>query len=374
MKVFILAQCLTGGGAERVAATLADGLIGRGHKVYLFFDDTKRITYHTAPDVNLVPYKPNKYHLPKKIRRLLTAGFISRHIRKERPDAVIGCKDTYAFIAKLAVLLSGLHIPVIFSDHNALERPADVPMPWNERFYKFYFSRYCDIYTVLTHADKKVAEEKRLKNAVVMHNPLCILPCKGLPAKSNTILAVGRLDAWYCKGLDILIKAWSQIANRYPDWKLQIVGSGSENSEKEVRLMIHDAGLESRISLCPFTQNIIDYYRDSSVFVLSSRYEAFGLVLTEAMSQGCACVACDFKGRQKEIVTDGVDGLICEPGNVEMLSTRVARLIDDDTLRHSIQQAAVKSVTRFSPVSYAERWEELLVAASEQKKKKFQLS
>lgn len=357
-----------------MAATLADGLTERGHKVYLFFNDTKRITYHTAPDVNLVPYKPNKYHLPKKIRRLLTAGFISRHIRKERPDAVIGIEGTFVFMAKLAVLLSGLHIPVIFFDHSTLERPADVPMPWNERFYRFRFSRWCDTYTVLTYADLKVAEKRGLKNAVVMHNPLCILPCKDIPSKSNTILAVGRLDAWHVKGFDILINAWSQIANRYPDWKLQIVGNGSENSEKEVRLMIHDAGMESRISLCPFTQNIIDYYRDSSVFVLSSRYEGFGLVLMEAMSQRCACVACDFKGRQKEIVTDGVDGLICEPENVEMLSTRVARLIDDDTLRHSIQRAAVKSVMRFSPASYAERWEELLVAASEQKKKKFQLS
>lgn len=361
MKVFILTQSLTEGGAQRGAVTLANGLAQRGHDVFVFADLTREITYQPLQTVHLQSYNSNKHNLHKKIYSILTVLHIRRFINKEHPDAIIGIEDHFVFVAKLAVLLSGLRIPVFFSDRNSLERPAGVPMPCNERFYKFYFSRCCSVHTVLTQADKKVVEN-RLKNVVVMPNPLGISPCKEVPVKSNTILSVGRLGAWHYKGFDILINAWSKIESDFPDWTLTLVGGGTECDVKRIRRMMQDAGVEGRMNLVPFTQDIIDYYREASIFVLSSRYEGFGQVLIEAMSQGCACVACDYKGRQKEIIEDGTDGLICEPENADILSERIARLIKDKALRHKIQQEAIKSITRFSPAAYAESWEKLLIS------------
>lgn len=344
-----------------MALTLANGLAQRGHDVFLFADPTREITYQPLQNVHLRFYNSNKHKLHKKIYSILIVLDIRRFIREEKPNAIIGIAGHFAFVAKLAVRLSGLRIPVFYSDHNALERPAGVTMPWNERFYKFCFSRFCSAYTVLTQVDRKVVEN-RLKNVVVMPNPLGIGPCKEVPAKSNTILSVGRLGVWHCKGFDILINAWSKIERDFPDWTLTLVGGGTECDVRRIRQMMHDAGVDRRMNLVPFTQNIIDYYRRASIFILSSRYEGFGLVLIEAMSQGCACVACDFKGRQKEIIEDGTDGLICEPENANMLSERITRLIKDNALRRKIQQEAIKSITRFFPAAYAESWEKLLIS------------
>ena len=76
---------------------------------------------------------------------------------------------------------------------------------------------------MLTEADKKYING-RLKNVHVMYNPLFLSPLKKLPAKENTILSVGRLDAWHYKGFDVLISAWKDISQIYPDWKLKIIG------------------------------------------------------------------------------------------------------------------------------------------------------
>ena len=115
-------------------------------------------------------------------------------------------------------------------------------------------------------------------------------------------------------------------------------------------------------------------------FVLSSRYEGFGLVLIEAMSQGCAPVACDYKGRQREIInpssvfpqgeeelSDAVsggcvcnNGILCEPDNAEQLAVAIARMISDDKYRMSVQQNAISRSRYYSIENTIDRWEQLL--------------
>ena len=141
-------------------------------------------------------------------------------------------------------------------------------------------------------------------------------------------------------------------------------------------------------------------YQDASIFVLSSRYEGFGLVLIEAMSQGCACIACDYKGRQREIMcpeghgsklppslshaprlrdsTASVDdlrfkvqgsnnkvelcetGILCEPDNVEALAEAMRKMIVDDEYRESVRKNAIERSKYYSIENTMDRWEELL--------------
>ena len=109
-----------------------------------------------------------------------------------------------------------------------------------------------------------------------------------------------------------------------------------------------------------YQSDIQPYYQRAAIFVLSSRYEGFGLVLIEAMSQGCACVACDYKGRQSEIVTNGVDGMTCEPDHVEALAQAIKKLIADDELRAQLQVNAIRRAEDFSIGHIMDRWEGLL--------------
>ena len=98
-------------------------------------------------------------------------------------------------------------------------------------------------------------------------------------------------------------------------------------------------------------------YQRSSIFILSSRYEGFGMVLIEAMSQGCACIACDYNGRQREIIQNNDEGVICEPDNEEELASAIKSLIDNRNLRKNVQEGGIARSYNYSLDSIMKRWE-----------------
>ena len=146
-----------------------------------------------------------------------------------------------------------------------------------------------------------------------MPNPLGLQPVNDIPHKQNIILAVGRLDDWHVKGFDVLIRAWARVVSSFKflvstdGWKLQIAGTGSEESLNYLKQLCKENGVEDSVEFLGFRKDVEKLYQEASIYVLSSRYEGFGLVLIEAMSQGCACVACDYKGRQREIIAPEED-------------------------------------------------------------------
>lgn len=352
MKVLFICSSLTGGGAERVCVDVANGLANLGHEVSILTDLKQKITYQPLPCVKLI--QSASYHSPIA-GRLNAFRQLCDVFRKDKPDVVISILYMYATLAKIASKLT-IGCPIVASDHNSFERPDCAPMHLRQNLDKFWRNYYWDALTVLTEADKKYLAN-RFKHIYVMPNPLGIESLANVPQKDKMILAVGRLEEWHYKGFDLLINAWRKLFVKHPDWKLRIVGHGSEKTRKYLQTLAE--GLEN-IEFVPYTSNIQAEYRKASIFVLSSRYEGFGLVLTEAMSQGCACIACDYKGRQAEIVTDGVDGLICPTDSVDTLTEKMKILIENGNLRKILQENAIHSVSRFSIESIASKWEKML--------------
>ena len=119
-------------------------------------------------------------------------------------------------------------------------------------------------------------------------------------------------------------------------------------------------GVSESVEFQDFQEDILPYYQQASIFVLSSRYEGFGLVLIEAMSQGCACVACDYKGRQSEIVGNRCGGITCEPDNEKALACEIELLIEDVKLRSQLQVNAIFRASAFLVEHITKRWEEIL--------------
>lgn len=356
MKIFIVCTRLCFGGAERVAAMLANGLSQRGHQITLIanlFDD---ITYPICSDVelkNLFPQRKNKY------LKWITSFFLLRkYVRQEKPDVVVGIMWTCSLRSKFACI--GKSIPVVSTIHDALERPASAKFSHMESFHMFQLNKLYDHVTVLTNADKAIAE-KMFKNTHVMPNPLSLEPLGDVPPKRNVILAAGRLEDWYYKGFDLLIEAWGKLSAKHPDWILQIAGVGNKESQQFlIDLAIKSGMAPHQFQLLGFKENIIDVYREAAIFVLSSRYEAFGLVLLEAMSQGCACIACDYKGRQHEIIRHGNEGLLCIPEQVEDLVAKLDTLLTDIAYREKLQKNAIEASKRFLPNKIIDKWEKLL--------------
>ncbi len=415
MKILIVCSNLCFGGAERVAANLANGFNCYGYKVIVVTNLFEKVNYSLQKGIlleSLVATNKNKF------RKWGSSLYLLRkQIKKHQPDIIIGIMPTCSLIAKIATI--GLHIPIIATEHNSFERPENAPLNKAEKFSKFYLNKLYKNITVLTEADKTVIGT-RLKNVTVMPNPLFLTPINDIPPKNNIVLAAGRVDDWHYKGFDVLFHAWKSLYHdnddkNLRDWWLMIAGAGKQESFEYLKGLLPDGrwvfndnvnynenhlntknteekGVDTdkrnlqksgvwrsekyHIEFLGFQKNIEKLYQDASIFVLSSRYEGFGLVLIEAMSQGCAPIACDYKGRQREIINpnptqplrEGVNnssleicknGLLCRPDNVEVLADAIKKMIEDDEYRENVRRNAIELSKYYSIKNTIDRWGKL---------------
>lgn len=219
-----------------------------------------------------------------------------------------------------------------------------------------------DRFVVLTEEDKDAWPE--LKNICAIPDPLSFLPTKYSDLKEKRVIAVGRYV--YQKGFDLLLQAWSKIEKLYPNWHLTIFGDGNRTPyEKQMKALEID---DKRCHLNGPTSDIHQEYINSSIFVFSSRFEGFGMVLVEAMACGLPVVSFDCPCGPKDIVKDGEDGILVENGNIDLLASSLSRLMNDETLRLSISKAGQKNAQRFNIGHIATQWrllfESLKVRAS----------
>ena len=352
MKILIICHNLTGGGAERVAASLLNGLSSLDNGMILLSDFTQPVTYKTNSTIQRIQVIKSSNPLLrfiKGIRQIITI------LKKERPDVIISILSFMALEARIATWTS-YYCPIIQSEHNSFERPISEPFSLGQRLKKFWLNYLYEYITVLTDADR-IYLNGRFRHVEVMPNPLYLPPVNVIPPKHKTILAVGRIDAWRYKGFDILISVWNDIAFKYPDWKLRIVGAGNGDNIMYLKSLMKNP---CQFEIKPYTEDIEMEYRDASIFVLSSRYEGFGLVLIEAMSQGCACIACDYKGRQSEIITDGKTGIVCQTDNKADLEDKLEHLILDDDLRSMLQRNAPAASSKYAEYKIAKRWNDYI--------------
>ena len=375
MKIVICVSKLMGGGAERVAALWATGFCKQGHEVSVILNDLKSPRSYYMPNNNLVT--PNSYFVPKEAKiyniaapyRNRFANYVWKNTRQTQvlkkllkviqPDVVIAVllQPWGPLIYKAK---GNLGFKVIGTDHNSYEYPPIEPMPKRLKWLKFEFGKRFDVVTVLTQADKDYIGNERT-NIRVLPNPLAFEPIQSpIKDRKKVILAVGRLNAFIYKGFDVLIKAFGQIAQNHRDWKLQIMGKGSSDTVAMLKNMAQEYGIEQQFELTPYQSNPLPVYQQSEIFCLSSRYEGFGLVLIEAMSQGCACVACDYKGRQQEIITGEKYGLTCPPDDINALAENLERMISDEAYRRIVQKNAPERAAYYSLDNIMLRWESIL--------------
>lgn len=193
-----------------------------------------------------------------------------------------------------------------------------------------------------------------IKNRTYIYNPLSFFPNKTSDCNKKQVIAVGRYT--YQKGFDMLIESWKYVKEKHPDWVLKIYGGGERKSYIELR---DRYGLEENVFLEPSTDNIIDKYCESSIFVLSSRFEGFGMVITEAMACGLPAVSFTCPSGPKDIIKDGEDGLWVENGNIKEMAEKISFLIENDKLRKEMGRKARINVERFKIENIAKQWEDL---------------
>lgn len=215
-----------------------------------------------------------------------------------------------------------------------------------------------DRFVVLTEEDK--ASWTEMNNINVIPDPLAFNIGEVSPLTNKRVIAVGRYV--YQKGFDLLLKAWSKIENQHTDWELVVYGMGDRDSYEQIIDKLHID--RSRCHLYGSTPDIKKEYLNSSLFVFSSRFEGFGMVLIEAMACGLPVVSFDCPCGPKDIVRHEEDGLLVPSGDTDSLAKAMHKLMSDDILRKNIASVALTNVRRFQLDSIGKRWKDLFYSIS----------
>lgn len=375
MKLLFVISSLTGGGAEGVMSTLSNQLAARGHDVFLI-SNLRRHVYKIEDNVRLIDsrdweYDTFKGSLPVRIYKKIANRFrdyknLKKIIRQEKPDLVMSFLLQWLW---QLILICKWRIPLVFASRNAYERSLGT----GDFFTKHVLWKFADVLSVTSYYDVAYLHRK-YKQVVTVPNPLRYEPLSVEEYKQTfdsrkNILACGRITSQ--KGFHHLVLAFSKIASKYPEWDIDISGKEGVDDKYEnyLKQVIRESWMEDRVHFIGFNKDVDRVMREHSIFCLSSNNEGFPNVLNEAMAMGCACVSYDIVTGPREIIIDGLDGVIVENQNIEALSEALEEVISNSEIRFTFGIRAIENIQRFRCDAVMDKWERLLNSIIENYKK-----
>jgi GalNAc-alpha-(1->4)-GalNAc-alpha-(1->3)-diNAcBac-PP-undecaprenol alpha-1,4-N-acetyl-D-galactosaminyltransferase len=362
--IILAVSSMNTGGAERVAAHLANAWADRGDIVMLLATYSGRggCAYPLHPNVNfrfLADEVGGAGGGAVNVLRRLIA--LRRLVRSRNPDVVVSFLTTVNILTIVATL--GLDCPVIVAEHSY---PPSQPMTAAARRLRRWLYPYAARVSVLTQEGLTwMSGNIPAARSTVIPNPSpfpliasapTVNPASIIAGQRHLLLGAGRLDAG--KQLSHLIEAFSRLAPRLMTWDLVVLGEGPERQALEDQ--VASLGLQNRVMLPGRAGNMGDWYERADLFALTSRFEGFPLVIAEALSYGCPVVSYDCNTGPRDIIKEGINGLLVRPVNdIDALVSALARLMTDDELRQSFGAAATATRQRYSLERILALWDAL---------------
>ncbi len=354
MKIcFLIADISAKGGTERVTSIIANGLTDRKFEVDI-------ISCKNDPSSFFALNKKIKIHSlrAEKIesgfwRKLTNIKSIWKLANQRKYDAIIAV-DVYLYLYLIPLQITKRSRCIAWEHFN-----CNICSSKFTNLARMLAAKFADKIVVLGKQDFE-SYSRKYKNAtniVYIYNPLAFSKIANKNISNHRVVAAGRLAEQ--KGFDLLIDAWNIVEKKdaNSDWILDIYGTGK--LEAQLNNQITEYGLK-RVYLRGYADNIDIEYLNSSIFVLSSRFEGFVLVLIEALACGLPCVSFDCPMGPREIVVDGVNGYLVENGNVEQMADRLLRLMQDEELRKKFSANAHNNLQRFELQEVLNSWEAIL--------------
>lgn len=358
MKLLYITNGINGsGGLERVLSIKASALAEEfGYEVHIltlnnqnqnpFFEFSNSIILHDIKvSGNLIHYLRSYVLGIKKI------------VQTIQPDCISVCDD--GLKAFFLPRIIGKNIPIIYERHvskliEILENQGLIKKGLT--YLKFFLMDIlADDFTkfiVLTNSNQR---EWRAKKMEVIPNPLPFFPDEKSSLKNKKVIALGKQS--YQKSYDRLLESWSLLDREFQDWELHVYGKIDESlCLKKLAVKLN---IENQVFFHHPVTNIEDKYRESSIFVLTSRFEGFGMVIIEAMSLGIPCVSFDCNYGPADIIKDEEDGFLVENGNLKEFAEKLQLLMKDKNLRNQFGQNGRENVKRFLKQNIVKQWHEL---------------
>lgn len=195
------------------------------------------------------------------------------------------------------------------------------------------------------------------KKLMAINNPLTytyFYPIDKLATKEKIVLIVSRLEE-RSKRISNALKVWKEIEKKHDDWKLLIIGEGPDTNSYKMLVKTWKLKQVEFLGKCePF-----DYYKRSSLFLMTSANEGWSMTLTEAMQTGNVPIAFDSFPALHDIIDSGQNGYIVKNGDLKTFISRLCNLICDTEKRHRMAEEAIHKVSKFSREKIANNWKDL---------------
>lgn len=348
-KVYILVPSISGGGgAERTACLLANGL-SEYYQVEVLAMSTKEPMYELNAKAKYIKIDDKIIKAQNFIiRNINRIRFLVKKCRDEHPDLVIGYTIQGGIIA--CIVARFIKIRTIVCERQDPKQFGRLQRVIRDFLYK--------------SADGAVFQTIEAQNyfSKIVHNSTVIpnfIDNEKLPVvrrfsdRSNIICSAGRLE--YAKNQEMLIKAFCNIMNDYPHYVLNIWGEGALRGKLEE--LVREKKAEQRVFLCGRTNEIFEELSESKIFVLSSNYEGYPNALLEAMALGNACVSTDCPcGGPRDMIQDGINGYLIPVGNVDMLEKTLRTLLDNEDNMQEIAHKAMKKQLSNGKMAILKKW------------------
>lgn len=372
------------GGVQRVVAILANELSKHHEITILSMNNLGNVSYYELDSrIELLSY--NEFmHSKKRVisrgirllfknkKKRLPCGLsqylhypsyllkkIEGTLKEENYDCIIGV-TVYCTVILGLLKDKFLHTKMIGWHHNSFYIYFQTPGRGYYSFQKLSKKALAklDALVTLTRHDAEQYETWMGLSCKYIYNPMSFQCERKADMTKKTLLFVSRLEIEQ-KGVDYLVNIAEELFQKrgHSDWKLVIVGGGS--GYETVKQWIKEKHLEENVDIVGEQKNVIDYYVNSSVFLSTSRWEGFGVVVTEAMECGLPVVSFKTDG-PSEIITDQKDGYLIENYDLKQYADAVETLMIDVELRKKMSQNAQERAKDFYTDRIAEEWEKLI--------------
>jgi len=356
MKIAFVIPSLSAGGAERVATFLANEWSKKGHTLTIVKLDSEEAFYPLEKEINVFSLNLNRPTLgifQKIFENFRRIAILRNTLKSIAPDVIISFITEMNILTIFATL--NLNIPVLISERTSHKH--SVGWMWSI-FRKITYPLSTRLIVQTERAVNAFGRNLR-KKTIVIPNPIENIPLiekQHSDENKRTIISIGRLVS--LKGFDVLLEAFALLEAEYPDWDLVIVGEGPEGDR--LKRLAQRLEIRNRISFLTAIKNVYEKLRDSTLFVLASRYEGFPNALCEAMAVGLPVIATDCDNGPAEIIRPGIDGWLVPVDDPNALSLSMRKLMDDPELRASFGNRAREISKRFSKESVMAIWEKLI--------------
>jgi len=363
MRITLVIASLGAGGAERTMSLIANHWAQQGRNITLLTLSSKDSDFYTLDSrvqrvaLGLTGISCN--FLVAAWKNLQRGFRLRQTIKDSRPDFVISLVDKTNVLTLMSNF--GLTIPVIASEQID-PRQYDLGSIW-KGLRRLFYPRAAAV-VMQTDVLRMWAERLVDRDRVyVIPSPVYIPPehigteepvrPRGL---GRVVAAMGRLNRQ--KGFDLLIQAFAQCASKHPNWSLLILGEGEERASLEA--LASEIGIKDRVAMPGIIRNPSGILRQTDLFVLSSRFEGFPNALLEAMASNLPVITTDCPTGPRDIVRNGVDGVLVPVNDVVVLAGAMDRLMGDEAERKRLGANAGMVLERFSLEKIMTMWDTLL--------------